>query len=350
MTALHQRLRDGYGKFEGIYVNARLGKAVGKDGEGFFFVEQENGQLSRVKETKNGEDETILYGPLRIPGKVNTGIVDINLFEILATFAEYSDDFNHEGRLLDGARYGKTFYPNADPELDYTEYNALFGKKGKTKSEEVDGLESMGVDIEKLLSITSSNLSDVADLANKGYLIFFDDKGKISRLVRANGYEYTGSPNVYKKDGKTYKINGVNWKKPLVEVTESTDADTNQSSVDHALSEVHELRSDISKGARIETKEIIEELKDIEEEILQRLLTFDDIKDFIEEKNRKGLRDNLLYRIVDVINRNGKHIQDLNGEDGAVVSGKMLLFYNLVYQSGAMGTNSDNINACNISV
>lgn len=208
----------------------------------------------------------------------------------------------------------------------------------------------MGVDIGKLLSMTSSDLSDVGDLADKGYLVFFDDKGKISRLVRADGYEYTGSPNVYKKDGKAYKINGVNWKKPLVEVAEPTVTDTNQPSVDYALNEVQGLRSDINEGARIETKEIIEELRDIEEEILQRLLTFDDIKDFIQEKDKNGLRDNLLYRIVDVIDRSGEFIPDLNRKDGAVVSGKMLLFYNLVYQSGAMGTNSDNINACNIGV
>lgn len=365
MTALHQRLRDGYGKFEGIYVNARLGKAVGEDGEGFFFVEQENGQLSRVKETKDGEDETILYGPLRIPGKVNTGIVDINLFEILATFAEYSDDFNHEGRLLDGARYGKTFYPNADPEPDYTEYNELFGKNGKTKSEEVEDLEKAieGVngisDISEILTMTSGSFIEINNLAKKGYLVVLDND-KIVRLLKASGYEYDGTPNVYvdSKTRRKYEIVNPASPQPFVEmVADTTDktrpepsvapvgGSTKPSAENYSSGQTDEIQGLIESGWRISDQSFAEDYLQFPEELLK----FEDENQLFEDM-ADASKDGLLHKILEVVAQEGDLVAEAKTKDGRDISSRMALFLHLVYRTGALDSGENLIENCNIGI
>lgn len=411
IAALHQHLRDSYGKFEGIYVNARLGEAVGKDEEDFFFVQQENGQLSRVKETDEDENKTILYGPLRIPGKVNTGIVDINLFEILAKFAEYSDDFNHDGRKTDGARYGKTFYPHTDPEPDYTEYNELFGKKGKTKSEEVEQLERVYDGFDGILSITSDLSLDIRRLADYGYLCLFDDDGKLIGLLKTDGYSYSGKRNVYEKDGREYLLEDVTSNTPFREIPASSSTSesvatpvpvasekvipardeatvTNPTSVvsvdgtkdisggsvaQSTMGEVHRTKylnitpiNDSGKpDAASYSSDIVDRLKD---DIKSGRLRAKNEKDLILSLMSPGTllrmgteniaivfkrlikEDDAIGAIIKVALKEGLNVADGMLPDNIRIPGQLALFYHLVYETDVLGSAIDSVLTCRIGI
>lgn len=363
IAALHQFLLNNHGKFEGIYVNARLGESVGiqVDGKevGLFFVQQENGQLTGVNKDKDGVTKTILYGPLRIPGKVNTGIVDINLFDILATFAEYSDDFNHDGRLRDGVRYSETFYPNSNSEPDYTGYNELFGKKGKAKSEEVEELERVYDGFDRILSITSDRSLDIRGLADLGYLCLFDDDGKIIGLLKADGYSYDGKKNTYKKDGREYLLEDVTSNTPFREIVTSNPSlesvatptavdqtsvggDVKPSAADYSSPSVERFKNAIKEGElRIEDWKYVGSSFDYPRTLLDPVTAYPVLE-------LLGMKEPAIRIIVDVAKSEGANVANGELPDGTKLTGDLALIYHLVYETGLLGDRINDIEMCKI--